>query len=690
MFILKSNKIKWLFIILFLVGFVTLCSCHKEVKKPQETYTITYVINGHGEQPENLTEQTNLPDPLPKLIEEGWTLEGWYTTNTFTEGSEAKAGAELVEDTTLYAKWSKINDPTPPEPVKTYSVTFVKNGHGWNDIENLTNQTHLPNLKNLIESGWRFEGWYYDNETFEKPAVAGTKLTEDTILYAKWTEVIPFYIVDYEINNKDAGTIIGETHQKVYRGEDSTSVTVIPNVGYKFLGWNSTGLATDGTERVDELTRMDTNVQKHITAIAVFQGPITCEMKFRANEGGKVEGVLEQNVLYGGKGSVVTAIPDEEFRFVRWSDGETEAVRTNECVTYYPSYTPLIYAEFERCERKFKLEYNEGTSDTGLTDYTFYLDDMEKEQYLPVPQREGYEFIGWYSDWFHEIQVTDETGKMIVDRDWFNNNWLFWYRTNPDMKLFAKWKPIKEVPVYKILLIFVTEVHASLESSYKGMMQVDYVMNDVERKLCEQVPVRMESYLEAILNGTVDFQIDVYFTKQAVVTEDFIKSSSTYDGVTLINSYLLNRKSKPLQEVKDMQENYDSVLTTFSLNDPNSYLRVGAGVAGKKYGNLHLESVIGTGNLEYRFNLSHPSTYRSFIYQMEFYIHELTHTIELQLQNEDFYGIHAAWDFYEEKIGGAVNTEFDFLCDYLRNEFNVGDRNVGIPYEFWTEEYERQ
>lgn len=688
MLILKNNKIKWIFIVFILSCLSVLCSCHKEVEVPQEieTYTITYVINGHGEQPENLTEQKNLPDSFPVLSEEGWTFEGWYTTNTFDEGSEAIAGTELIEDTTLYARWKY-----KPEPAEyKYSITYVTNGHG-RQPEKLTNQAYLPNpLPILVDNGWAFEGWYKDNETFLEEVKSNLKLTEDITLYAKWREITPFYVVDYKINNKNAGSLIGETHQFLKRGEDTTPVTVVPNVGYKFLGWNSTGLATDGTERVDELTRMDTNVQKHITAIAIFQGPITCEMKFRANEGGKVEGVLEQNVLYGGNGETVTAIPDEEFRFVRWSDGETEAVRTNECVTYYPSYTPLIYAEFERCERKFKLEYNEGTSNTGLTEYTFYLDDMEKEQYLPVPQREGYEFMGWYSDWFYEIQVTNETGKMIVDRDWFNNNWLFWYRTNPDMKLFAKWKPIKEVPVYKILLIFVTEVHATLESSYKGMMQVDYVMNDVERILCEQVPVRMESYLEAILNGTVDFQIDVYFTKQAVVTEDFIKSSSSYDGITPINSYLLNRNYKPLQEVKDMQENYDSVLTTFSLNDPNSYLYVGAGVAGKKYGNLHLEDVIGTGNLEYRLDITDPLTYSGYVHQMEFYIHELTHTIELQLQNEDFYGIHAVWDYYVEKIGGAADTEFDFLCDYLRNEFNVGDRNVGIPYEFWTGEYERQ
>lgn len=132
MFILKSNKIKWLFIILFLI----LCSCQKEVEEPQETYTITFVTNGHGEQPENLTEQTNLPDPLPVLSEEDWAFEGWYYDNeTFVK--PAVDGTEITENTTLYAKWTRVN-PTPL-PVKKYSITFVTNGHG-DQPENLIEQ----------------------------------------------------------------------------------------------------------------------------------------------------------------------------------------------------------------------------------------------------------------------------------------------------------------------------------------------------------------------------------------------------------------------------------------------------------------------------------------------------------------------------------------------------------------------
>ncbi|MDE6584769.1 MAG: InlB B-repeat-containing protein, partial [Anaeroplasmataceae bacterium] len=71
---------------------------------PENKYSVTYVINGHGTQPTNLTDQTKLPDTLPVLTAEDWTFEGWYTDEALTK--EAKSGTALTANTTLYAKWT--------------------------------------------------------------------------------------------------------------------------------------------------------------------------------------------------------------------------------------------------------------------------------------------------------------------------------------------------------------------------------------------------------------------------------------------------------------------------------------------------------------------------------------------------------------------------------------------------------
>lgn len=568
---------------------------------------------------------------------------------------------------------------------KGYSITFENNGHG-KKIETLTNQTRLPDpLPILSEDGWLFQKWYLD-KSFKTRAVPGSKLNEDVNLYANWVKNnIPTTItktIRYEVNDNTKGKLIGETTQYIEVGKDTTPVTVVPNIGYKFLGWS-----INGSEPIQEdlMTRNDINIQEHMTIRAILNGPYTCEMEFKAGEGGKVEGTLRQSVLYGDKGESVVAIPDEGFRFVKWSDGETEEVRTNKCVTYQGS-SLQIYAEFERYKRDFKLEYNEATSNTTLTDYTFYLDDMEKEQYLPVPQREGYEFMGWYSDWFHTVQVTDETGKMIVDRDWFNNDYIFISVTNPDMKLFAKWKPIKEVPVYKILLVYVTEVHATLETHTGEMQQVDYLMSDLERRHCELNTIRMEEYLEAILNGTVDFQIDTYFTKESLSNENFYQGTTTLGGETIYYDYGIAPEDGQLPEINDLLDDYRSILVSFSLNDKDMNLHITAGHAGAKYGSIHLETIFFRDYPEYTFDITYPGNYRAWIEKISLYIHEFAHTVEEQLRPEDNYGIHEAWEYFTEN-GGVVRTEFDFLVDYLRNEFCVGDRHVGIPYEFWSGEY---
>ena len=88
------------------------------------TYTVTFNTNGHGDQPEAISNITTLPNPLPVLSEDGWTFEGWYKNQELT--TIAVAGAMLYEDITLYAKWTEVVDPDvpvdPDEPTHTHTA----------------------------------------------------------------------------------------------------------------------------------------------------------------------------------------------------------------------------------------------------------------------------------------------------------------------------------------------------------------------------------------------------------------------------------------------------------------------------------------------------------------------------------------------------------------------------------------
>ena len=150
---------------------------------PDEKYSVTYVINGHGVQPENKTEQTALPATLPELTEAGWIFEGWYTDSGFQ--TKATAGATLTANATLYAKWEKKQEGE--QPVTKYSITYVINGHG-TQPDKVAEAEKLPaTLPELTEAGWTFNGWYTDS-ALSKKAAGGTALTENTTLYASWTK----------------------------------------------------------------------------------------------------------------------------------------------------------------------------------------------------------------------------------------------------------------------------------------------------------------------------------------------------------------------------------------------------------------------------------------------------------------------------------------------------------------------
>ena len=75
---------------------------------PATTYTITYNMNGHGTQIEEVTDVNTLPETLPTPTADGYTFVGWYTNAELTQA--ATAGATLKSDVTLYAKWTPITD----------------------------------------------------------------------------------------------------------------------------------------------------------------------------------------------------------------------------------------------------------------------------------------------------------------------------------------------------------------------------------------------------------------------------------------------------------------------------------------------------------------------------------------------------------------------------------------------------
>ncbi len=91
---------------------------------------ISFEENG-GSTVTDLTEQSNLPDPLPTITKAGYNFGGWWTTSDFQAGTEAVAGAavESTDDIVLYAKWL---DPYTVTEALTMIDALADNGETGN------------------------------------------------------------------------------------------------------------------------------------------------------------------------------------------------------------------------------------------------------------------------------------------------------------------------------------------------------------------------------------------------------------------------------------------------------------------------------------------------------------------------------------------------------------------------------
>lgn len=500
------------------------------------------------------------------------------------------------------------------------------------------------------------------------------------------TESVDIY---YSVN-ENCCSIIGQPRQKVKKGGDASPITLVPKLGYYFVGWVS---ATGDQNEVfdsDKLTRHDVNLQEDLWISAKFIGPVNGRVIFAAEKGGRIEGKLDQEVIYGGRGERVTAIPDEEYRFVKWSDGETEAVRENLSICTFCDNNSQIYAEFERYSRKFKYVYNEGVSETGETEVEINLDNMNSIS-LPVPKRQNCKFQGWYSDWHQEVQVADENGQIIVGKEWLGNDGFYNYATNPEGYLYAKWSTENKLPTYKILMVYVTEVHGDFlyldESKEYVDLRVDYVMTEKHRKICNLITGFMSKYLNAIFNETVRFQVDEYFTTEPISEKEFGGPAGGWSGPDL-------KASNGVQETKEIIKNYDSVLTAFSLCGYENDFKLTGNVGGSADSNGKFATVVLDDALkcfegsDIEDLIDYSSSYTRFEAWescLDSYIHEFIHTVELQVEGmNDGIWMHSAMHYFSVKNGAGYPYKYNIYIPYLLNKFEVDNGEYwGIPYDFW-------
>lgn len=182
-------------------------------------YRISFVNNGHGESIGVIDNTKALPSSLPELTENGYVFDGWYLDEALTV--KAVAGMTILADTTLYAKWNKI------EVREECSVFFNTNGGSQVPSVSLKKGELVTRPANPSKEHAIFKGWYLDNE-YTTEFDFNSPVESNLVLYARFEDMLK---VTFILNNEEYKTTYIEANTAVAKPADPD----IP--GYSFEGW---------------------------------------------------------------------------------------------------------------------------------------------------------------------------------------------------------------------------------------------------------------------------------------------------------------------------------------------------------------------------------------------------------------------------------------------------------------------
>ncbi len=361
---------------------------------------------------------------------EGYTFEGYFDQVSggkkyySADGSSAVTSWDKTSNTNLFAQWT----------IKQYTLTFESNGGtSINSIaQNFGTDLSIPTTSKL---GYTFDGWYSDIG-LQTQFTSTTMPASDKKLYAKWS------IAGYEITyNLDDG-VNHASNPNTYTIESALITLQEPTKhGYTFSGWSNNGVIAAGSTGVQTFTAYWIPTPYDITynlggglnhtinpssytiesALITLQEPTksgytfngwsnngviatgstgvqtftaswvenSYTISFDSNGGSKVSNVTEKF------NSSVTAPVNpikNGFTFIDWYFDNNTFVNAY-IFSVMPAEDVTLYAKWNANTYTITFDTLGGSTINSISQ------NVGTNLIAPVsPIREGYMFIGWYSD----------------------------------------------------------------------------------------------------------------------------------------------------------------------------------------------------------------------------------------------------------------------------------------------------
>lgn len=356
---------------------------------------------------------------LPDCTKEGYEFTGWYDGETCI----GQAGEEYTvsDDVALKAHYEK-------KEAVTCTITFDADGGKMAGGTVIAKAGDTITLPACTKEGYEFTGWY-DGDTCIGKAGEEYTVSADVTLKARYEKKEDQAVVCTVTFDADGG----DTARKRISAEKGSAI-ILPacsKTGYEFLGWF---LASDDNICIGQAGEEFT-----------VQGDIFLKAHFEKKEAVKVtitfdaDGGKAVNPIKAAKGDIIRLPKTEKegYSFLGWyteKDGgillgipgsEMKAVKDMTAYAFWEKEAEKDTendADPETC----KVIFHAGKGTIKVKELTIIKDGS---LYLPLPEREGYDFTGWYLD---------------DDLTQFAGAYHDAYRITRETSFYAKWEKSKE------------------------------------------------------------------------------------------------------------------------------------------------------------------------------------------------------------------------------------------------------
>lgn len=357
-------------------------------------FTVTFNANGGKIGTDTAVlkhhRQNTAIGELPVPERTGYDFAGWFTAET---GGE-KITAEYVVSANIpvYAQW------TP----KKYTVKFDANGGtcvtASAEVEYDSPYGKYAALPVPVRDGYGFDGWYTaqmgGNRVVDETVVS---ITADQTLYAHWDA--NKYTVTFDGN----GGTTSESSKAVTYGSKYGTLPNATRLGYKFDGWF--------TEKTGGIKVTNSTIVDIASAHTLYAQWSVCTYTVTLDANGGAFGSATTKtitVTYGGKYGELAEPTRNAYDFDGWYTEKTGGTRiTAESIVEIGS-NHRLYARWDGHFFDIAFDLQGGQSAT----LTKNVKNGTPYGELPVPEKEGSDFVGWYTATTAGRRVTEDT---IVD-----------------------------------------------------------------------------------------------------------------------------------------------------------------------------------------------------------------------------------------------------------------------------------